>query len=141
MTARIVVGVDGSASSRKALCWALRYAKLTGAEIEAITAWEFPPSYGWAPVAYGSAEFEEDASKILAEALAETSAAGADVQVEPVVRHGHPADVLVRAAQGADLLVVGSHGHGGFAGLLLGSVSLHCVHHAPCPVLIVPDLG
>ena len=59
--------------------------------------------------------------------------------VEPLVVYGHAADVLVRAAEGADLLVVGSRGHGGFAGMLLGSISQHCVQHAPCPVLILRD--
>jgi len=134
---RIVVGVDGSASSTKALRWALRYAKLTGAEIEAVTVWDYPSTYGWAPAADGAADFEGDAGKILAEALAETSGIAPGVEVEPVVIRGHAADVLVRAAKAADLLVVGSRGHGGFAGMLLGSVSQHCVHHSPCPVLIV----
>jgi nucleotide-binding universal stress UspA family protein len=63
------------------------------------------------------------------------------VTVRATVAEGHPADVLVRAARGADLLVVGSRGHGGFAGSLLGSVSQYCVHHAACPVLVVRDAG
>jgi nucleotide-binding universal stress UspA family protein len=136
---RIVVGVDGSPSSMKALRWAIRQAKLTGAGVEAVTAWSYPSGYGWAPSSEGAFDFEGDAGKILVEALAEVSGIAPDVVVEPLVVHGHAADVLVRAAKGADLLVVGSRGHGGFAGMLLGSVSQHCVQHAPCPVLILRD--
>lgn len=136
---RIVVGVDGSPSSIKALSWAIRQAELTGAEVEAVTAWSYPSGYGWAPFGDGAADFEGNAGKLLFEALAEVSGIAPDVMVEPLVVQGHAADVLVRAAEGADLLVVGSRGHGGFAGMLLGSVSQHCVHHARCPVLILRD--
>ena len=136
---RIVVGVDGSPSSMEALRWAIRQAKLTGAEVEAVTAWSYPSGYGWAPFSEGAVDFEGDAGKILVEALAEVSGIAPDVVVEPLVVHGHAADVLVRAAEGADLLVVGCRGHGGFAGMLLGSVSLDCVQHARCPVLVLRD--
>ncbi len=137
---RIVVGVDGSPSSMKALRWAIRQAKLTGAEVEAVTAWSYPSGYGWAPSSEGGAvDFEGDAGKILVEALAQVSGIAPDVVVEPLVAQGHAADVLVRAAEGADLLVVGSRGHGGFTGMLLGSVSQHCVQHATCPVLVLRD--
>ena len=136
---RIVVGVDGSPSSMKALRWTIRQAKLTAAEVEAVTAWSYPSGYGWASFGEGAVDFEGDAGKILVEALAEVSGIAPDVVVEPLVVQGHAADVLVRAAEGADLLVVGSRGHGGFAGMLLGSVSQHCVHHASCPVLILRD--
>ena len=136
---RIVVGVDGSPSSMRALRWAIRQAKLAGAEVEAVTAWSYPSGYGWASFGEGAVDFEGDAGKILFEALAEVSGIAPDVVVEPLVVQGHAADVLVRAAEGADLLVVGSRGHGGFAGMLLGSVSQHCVHHASCPVLILQD--
>ncbi len=136
---RIVVGVDGSPSSMKALRWAIRQAELAGAEVEAVTAWSYPSGYGWASFGDGAVDFEGDAGKLLFEALAEVSGIAPDVVVEPLVVQGHAADVLVRAAEGADLLVVGSRGHGGFAGMLLGSVSQHCVHHASCPVLILRD--
>jgi nucleotide-binding universal stress UspA family protein len=122
-----------------ALRWAIRQAKLTGAEVEAVTAWSYPSGYGWAPFSEGAVEFEGAAGKILVEALVEVSGIAPDVVVEPLVVQGRAADVLVRAAEGADLLVVGSRGHGGFAGMLLGSVSQHCVQHAPCPVLILRD--
>ena len=136
---RIVVGVDGSPSSMTALRWAIGQAKLTGAEVEAVTAWSCPSGYGWAPLSEGAPDFEGDAGKILFEALAEVSGIAPDVVVEPLVVQGHAAEALVRAAEGADLLVVGSRGHGGFAGMLLGSVAQHCVHHAPCPVLVLRD--
>ena len=136
---RIVVGVDGSPSSMKALRWAIGQAKLTGAEVEAVIAWSYPSGYGLAPFSEGVADFEGDAGKILVEALAQVGGIAPDVMVEPVVVQGHAADVLVRAAEGADLLVVGSRGHGGFAGMLLGSVSQYCVYHASCPVLVLRD--
>ena len=136
---RIVVGVDGSPSSMKALRWAIGQAKLTGAEVEAVTAWSYPSGYGLAPFADGAVDFEGDAAKLLVDALAQVSGIAPDVVVEPLVVQGHAADVLVRAAEGADLLVVGSRGHGGFAEMLLGSVGQHCVHHAPCPLLILRD--
>ena len=135
---RVVVGVDGSPSSVKALHWALRYAELADAEVEAVTAWDYPSTSGWGAAVDSGVDLEGSAGKILAEALGQVTDAP-DVLVCPSVIRGHAADVLVRAAKGADLLVVGNRGHGGFAGLLLGSVSQHCVHHAPCPVLVVRD--
>jgi nucleotide-binding universal stress UspA family protein len=134
---RIVVGVDGSSSSMTALRWAIRQARLTGCVVEAVTAWRLPSSYGLAPPAEGAMDFEGDAHKILTDALNEVSGEAPDVVICPSVIEGNAADVLVRAARGADLLVVGSRGHGGFAGTLLGSVSQHCLHHAPGPVLVI----
>jgi nucleotide-binding universal stress UspA family protein len=136
---RIVVGVDGSPSSTKALHWAVRQAKLTGAEVEAVTVWSYPSGYGMAPVGDEMVDFEGNAGKILAEALAGVSSIAPGVTIKSSVVEGHAADVLVRAAKGADLLVVGSRGHGGFAGMLLGSVSQHCAQHASCPVLVIRD--
>ncbi|WP_300610778.1 universal stress protein [Trebonia sp.] len=136
---RIVVGVDGSDSSKAALRWAIRQAKLTGASVDAVTAWRYPSGYGWAAVSDGAIDFEGDAKKTLAEALAEVSGLDPDVAVRPLVSEGHAADVLLHAAAGADLLVVGSRGHGGFASALVGSVSLYCVLHAHCPVLVLRD--
>jgi len=138
---RIVVGVDGSPSSMMALRWSLRQAKLTGSEVEAVTAWRYPSTYGFSPTMDGASDFEGDAQKILFDALNEVSGEGPGVIIRPSVVEGHPADVLVREARGADLLVVGSRGHGGFAGMLLGSVSQHCVHHAPCSVLVIQGTG
>jgi nucleotide-binding universal stress UspA family protein len=133
---RIVVGVDGSPSSEAALRWAIRQAKRTGAEVEAVTAWWYPPGYGLAPIPEGAGNLEGDAGKTLAEALAEVSGLAPDVVVTSRVVEGQAAEVLLRAAHSADLLVVGNRGHGGFAAAL-GSVSQHCVSHAPCPVVVV----
>ncbi len=135
---RIVVGVDGSPSSIRALEWAIRQARLTGDVIDAIYAWHVATSYG--PVVdvpdYGALG-QEIMSKAIAEAQAATSETGASGQIRPHVVEGHPVQVLLDAARGADLVVVGSRGHGGFSGALLGSVSQNVVHHAPCPVLIM----
>jgi nucleotide-binding universal stress UspA family protein len=136
---RIVVGVDGSNSSKAALRWAIRQAKLTGSLVDAVTAWHYPPAYGWAPVADGEFSPEATAKEALTEALTEVSGLEPEVPVRPHVREGHAADVLIRAASGADLLVVGSRGHGGLASAMTGSVSLQCVLHAHCPVLVLRD--
>jgi len=133
---RIVVGVDGFESSKAALRWAIRQAKLTGAVVEVVTAWHIPAGTGVAPPA-DMPDYQEDAFEILAEAVAEMCTVDPDVQVCPRVVEGQAGRVLVAAAEGADLLVVGSRGHGGLAEALLGSVGQYCVHHAPCPVLIM----
>jgi nucleotide-binding universal stress UspA family protein len=136
---RIVVGVDGSDASKEALRWAIRQARLTGAGVNAVTAWRYPATYGLAPVGGEAIDFEGHARKTLIGALNEVSGLEPDVPVRPLVTEGRAGEVLLRAAQGADLLVVGSRGHGEFASAVLGSVSLHCVLHARCPVLILRD--
>ncbi|MFF1870504.1 universal stress protein [Streptomyces sp. CB03911] len=135
----IVVGVDGSPSSRAALHWAQRQARLEDASVEAVAAWDYPPMSGWG-LSIPGPEIEEAARL----ALADTVKQEQDATRPPVrqrIEYGHPADVLLRAARGAHLLVVGSRGLGGFTGTLLGSVSRHCVEHAPCPVLVVRGTG
>ena len=138
---RIVAGVDGSSSSLSALRWAVRQAGLTGAAVDAVIAWNYPADvggYGWAPTAMeGSFDFKENAEKTLADAISSTVDPGSTVEVRALVIEGLPAQVLLDASDGADLLVVGSRGHGGFAEALLGSVSQHCVHHAHCPVVVI----
>ncbi len=138
---RIVVGVDGSAPADLALRWALRQAVLTGADLEVLACWQRPViASGYAPTAWVDFDFtketERAASDQLASAVAETP--GTDkVTVRTRVVEGYPAVVLTGAARGAELLVVGSRGHGEMAGLLLGSVGLHCAMHGPCSVVIV----
>ena len=133
---RIVVGVDGFESSRAALRWAIHQAKLTGAAVEAVTAWHVPAGTGWIPAA-DMPDYQSDAFAVLAEAVAGMCTIDPDVQVCPRVVEGRAGPVLVEAAEGADLLVVGSRGHGGLAEALLGSVGQYCVHRAPCPVVIM----
>jgi nucleotide-binding universal stress UspA family protein len=138
----IVVGVDGSAGSAKALRFALEEARLRGAEVKAVGAWHVPAAAyetGWVPISVDPTDYEKIARAALEKTLADAGAADADVSVTSVVREGNAADVLIAEARVADLLVVGSRGLGGFKGLLLGSVSQQCAHHATCPVAIVPN--
>ena len=142
---RIVVGVDGSEAAVAALRWGVEEAKLREATVVAVFAWSFvPPAAiaepGVIPVAATSLMDDLDAERtgagrILDEALAQANLG--DTQVEREVSEGSPGDVLVAAAADADLVVVGSRGRGGLRSALLGSVSSHVAHHAPCPVVIV----
>lgn len=133
---RIVVGVDGSAPSKDALRWAARIATATGGVIEAIIAWEFPQTYGW-PVGMDDWRPDVDAAEVLRQTLDEVFGKERPTGLRTVVAEGHARQVLLSASDGAEMLVVGSRGHGGFAGLLLGSVSAACAEHARCPVLVV----
>lgn len=130
----IVAGVDGSEESKLALRWALRQAELTGARLYVVSAWQVPIGYGF-PEAYIGTDIEDGFRANLRQILHDVPTG--DVPVSSTVINGVPAAVLVDASRGADLLVVGSRGHGAFAGLLLGSVSGHCVSHAHCPVTVV----
>jgi nucleotide-binding universal stress UspA family protein len=134
---RIVVGVDGSPPSREALCWAVRQAALTGSVVDAVIAWHDPASYaGYAWLIADTCD-RDLAGKALSDVVDSAIPAGSAVAVRQRVIEGHAARVLPDAAHGADLLVVGSRGHGGFPGALLGSVSQHCAQHSPCPVVII----
>jgi nucleotide-binding universal stress UspA family protein len=139
VSGRIVVGVDGSEAADRALAFAAKEARMRGVDLEAVHAWSFPAlsytPYGPAPT-YSDAEMEEAATATLDHALARVDLTG--ISVTPRLVMGGSAPALLDAAEGADLLVVGSRGHGGFAGLLLGSTSMHCAHHPPCPLVIVP---
>ncbi|WP_334170920.1 universal stress protein [Sinomonas sp.] len=131
-----VVGVDGSPQSREALAWAAEEAALRGGRVVAVTAWEFPLLVtGLETVAMDREAFAHAAERVLD--LAVGAVSGGDVRIDTVVGHGSPAKVILEAAEGADLVVVGSRGLGGFAGLLLGSVSAHLVHHCPCTVVVI----
>jgi nucleotide-binding universal stress UspA family protein len=133
---RIVVGVDGSRHSVAALRWGAFQAAALGARLEGVTAWEYPPSFGWASVP-SDWDPVKDMEKVLQEAVREAFGDEQPAALELSVREGGAAPVLIEASRGATMLVVGSRGHGGFAGLLLGSVSAGVAEHAPCPVLIV----
>ena len=135
-TGRIVVGIDGSPSSLDALAWAARQADLTGSSLEIVMTWEWPSSYGWAVPVPNDFDPEEDVRKALEAAIAAVRAEYPGLSIDPRVVSGHPAPILVEASKGADLLVVGSRGHGEFVGMLIGSVSEYCATNAHCPVLV-----
>jgi len=133
---RIVVGVDGSPSSRAALRWAVRQARLTDGTVDAVIGWEYPATYGWGGE-LASGDYAAWAGKALAAAVSEELGPDRPVAVRERVECGNSAEVLLAAARDADLLVLGNRGHGGFTEALLGSVGQHCVQHAGCPVVIV----
>ncbi|GAA4615865.1 universal stress protein [Saccharopolyspora hordei] len=137
---RIVVGVDGSPGSRDALRWALRYAERCGGTVTALIAWAPPVLVEAAPVppVISDEEVRTRAEQVLRRVVEETAAELAtSVPVHQDAVCGPAAGSLLERARDADLLVVGSRGHGGFVGALLGSVSQHCVTHARCPVVVV----
>jgi len=141
MSKHIVVGVDGSEGSIEALVWAIEEARIRQWELQAVTAWQSPYDYyyGELPIVVVSdAEIMEQVNKQLDTAIDRaTSLLPPSVHIERLVVEGSPAEVLCKLSRTADLLVVGSRGHGGFAGLLLGSVSTQCAQHSECPVVIV----
>jgi nucleotide-binding universal stress UspA family protein len=136
-SSRIVVGVDGSSSSSRALQWAARQAEVTGAELHVVGAWNWAATYGYVPTV--EFDWEHETSSMLDEVIEKAVGPGQRAHIRKHIAEGHPAQVLLDASEGADLLVVGSRGHGGFAGMLLGSVSQHLVAHARCPVVVVHD--
>ena len=142
---RIVVGVDGSEQSRRALAWALEEARLRKWVVNAVHAYTIPPlllSPEPGPLAQAPPDpelfqrLEEAAERLLEQALDEANTEGVDVERRVV--SAPAAEALLQAARDADLLVVGTRGLGGFKELLLGSVSHQVTNHAPCPVLVVP---
>lgn len=146
-SSRIVVGVDGSPESRSALRFALEDAARRGARVEVVEA--FPVPEYWA-TAYGlsglpdqaelTARAERRARDELAAVLAEQDGRLSRVPVDVVAVPGSPGRILTETAHAADLLVIGHRGRGALASAVLGSVGLHCVLHAPCPVVVVrPD--
>jgi nucleotide-binding universal stress UspA family protein len=138
----IVVGVDGSESARAALRFAVEEARLRSARMRVVAAWHVPTTvYQGAYVPTNPSlgeELETSTRRAVEAALGELSDVAEDIVVETVVREGQAAQILIEEAESADLLVLGSRGLGGFRGLLLGSVSQQCAHHASCPLVIVP---
>lgn len=133
----IVVGVDGSSTSKSALRWAVKLAPALGCTIEAVTAWEFPVIVTMAGggVLPGTWVPEDDAKNVLEGTINEIAP---HANVRAVIAEGHPAHVLLEASKRAEILIVGSRGLGGFRGALLGSVSSAVSQHAQCPVLVIP---
>ena len=138
----IVVGVDHSPDANAALVFAEDEARLRGATLRVVHAWQYG-YIGYTGFEGGMPAIGGDIKKMqaAAEAALESSVSQAmgksDVKIEQRVVQGAPAAVLVEESRDADLLVVGSRGHGGFTQLLLGSVSQQCAHHSECPVVIV----
>ena len=143
----VVVGVDGSAGARAALRWAMAEARLRKTRLRVVHAWTFsyPGAAGYGYLGGTLDEFPDGglsnlhraSEEMIEHAIAGLAAEADGVEIEREIVEGRAAEVLVGAATGRDLLVVGSRGHGGFAGLVLGSVSQQCAHHARCPVVIV----
>jgi nucleotide-binding universal stress UspA family protein len=136
----VVVGVDGSAESVEALRWAASYAAATSASITVVISWHDPPAglvpAGQAPPGV-SADVRASMQAALEKALTDVFGTATPASVTARVSYGHPAMVLVDESKDADLLVVGRRGHGAFTGMMLGSVSIHCVTNAVCPVVVV----
>jgi nucleotide-binding universal stress UspA family protein len=141
-TPTIVVGVDGSNGARHGLEWAAEEARRRHARLGVVLAWQIPFALYPGPGTVGvDHELIDELRKLAEKRLDEACAAVPNLEgleVERSVVQAPPAQALVEAARDAELLVVGTRGHGGFAGLLLGSVSQQCAHHAGCPVVIVP---
>ncbi len=139
--AAVVVGIDGSPASEDALRWALDYARLTGAPLLAVTAWHWPVAMVVTPPVPEGFDPMSEAQASLDAVLTEVVGENPGIPVTSRVVGGAAAEALIDASHGARLLVVGSRGHGGFAGLLLGSVSEHCTRYASCPVVVVRHHG
>lgn len=135
---RIVVGVDGSRGSREALRWAARLAHTEQATIDVVGVWEPASGDTWSGVPVDDRP-KPDVEKAVVEAVDETFGAQRPTDLRVRIRAGHPVPVLLDESDRALLLVVGSRGHGGFAGLLLGSVSARVAEQAHCPVLVVHE--
>ncbi|MGP0031516.1 MAG: universal stress protein [Acidimicrobiales bacterium] len=133
---RIVVGVDGSPEGGRALDWAIAEARQRGAVLVVVTAWMFPMALGYAFTTTVH-EVHQRARDVVEDAISHVADVAPEVDVRGVTPDQPPAPALVDVSKGADLLVVGSRGLGGFKGLLLGSVSQYCVRHAACSVSVV----
>jgi nucleotide-binding universal stress UspA family protein len=134
----IVVGTDGSENSVAALRWAVDEATLHGAKVDVVYTWEYPAVIDPLGVSMlpGADDMTASAERLLQEVMQKVNSSG--VSVTTRVLRGAPATALITAAKDADLLVIGRRGHGGFMGLLLGSVAQQVANHAPCPVVLVP---
>jgi nucleotide-binding universal stress UspA family protein len=135
---RIVVGVDGSENSYRALKWAFKEARLRAVGLRLIHAFNFDAVVGKFPVSLSTEQIEKDAQAFLDRVLTHVREADAGIDIDGVLVPGSAARALVEGSRDAELLVIGSRGLGGIAGALLGSVSVACVHHAACPILVVP---
>ncbi len=137
----IVVGVDGSTHSHKALAWAAQEAAIRNAPLTVLTVHQAVVGYAGGPTTYPGDQAEtaqaRDAAQAETEKVLSELSGGRPSDVTVTAVHGLPAQELVAASEGADLIVLGSRGAGGFARLLLGSVTAQVAEHANCPVTIV----
>ena len=133
---RIVVGVDGSESSKQALRWAAYLAAGAGAEIEVVSTWSYPTSLGWSATP-SNWNPQQDLEKFLTKTVDEVFGEQRPDGVRLSVVEGSAAAVLLERSSDALMVVLGSRGHGGFTGLLIGSVSASLAEHSKCPVLVV----
>jgi nucleotide-binding universal stress UspA family protein len=145
MRRSIVVGVDGSTLGITAVKWAIDEAARRGCRVEAVTAWHSDPTTAGlsrADIVQLRPRDEVIAaqSKLLADTVTDAAEGRTDVEITQHLVEGRPGPALVRVAEQADLLVVGSHGANRLAEVMLGSVSSYCVHHATCPVVVIPDV-
>jgi nucleotide-binding universal stress UspA family protein len=134
---KVVVGVDGSKSSLLALEWASEYAEAFHLKVRAVSAYHYPVDYGYAYTLPADVDFAADAKNELMATIADLKKKHSTVEFEAEIVNAPPAQALIDDSKDAALLVVGSRGHGGFAGMLLGSVSSHCISHAHCPVVVL----
>jgi nucleotide-binding universal stress UspA family protein len=132
----IVVGIDGSVRSVDALRWAVGLARVTGGEVHAVTGWEVPVTIMFVPT-YTEADYAREAREVLDRVVAEVQETETEVKIEKHLIQQRPALAPTEWAEGAQLLVIGSHGRGELPGMHLGSTASYCVHHAPCPVVVV----
>jgi nucleotide-binding universal stress UspA family protein len=130
----IVVGVDGSPSSQRAVRWAAQQAKLTGATLRAVSSWRWPNYITRVPP---GVDLASDTRRTLDEVLQVALAGSEDLSVTRHVIEGPPGPALLTQAEDASLLVVGAQGRAAFPGMLLGSVAEYCVRHGSCPVVVV----
>jgi len=136
----IVVGVDGSPGSRRALAWAAAEAAVHGSDLVVLNVWEhtlLPPAGSVSVSEHYVPEPSQRTGDDLLQVIKEELGDEPPVLVQPRVKQGRPAKVLIEESADADLLVVGPRGHGGFAGLVLGSVSQHVAAYAKCPVAVI----
>jgi nucleotide-binding universal stress UspA family protein len=134
----VVVGVDGSDTSTRALVWAMRYARALDHHVVAITGFIIPWTIFLAPT-YQPEDYAHDAERMLEESVQAARAEVPGVAVEARLVQERPALALTMGAHGAELLVVGAHGHGALPDVHVGSVAHACVNHAPCPVVVYRD--
>jgi nucleotide-binding universal stress UspA family protein len=136
----VLVGVDGSQGSRKALAWAAAEAADHGAELVVLNVWEHtlaPPAGSVSVSEHYVPESSQRTTEELLQEITEELGENPPLSVQPRVKQGNAARVLIEESADADLLVVGTRGRGGFRGLVLGSVSQHVAAYAKCPVTVV----